>query len=97
MSKLHCLWVDSARPPRRGHPPGSTASFINQGHCTTRYTRLSNLAARLKHNYVGPAAERGDRDVGVQQGEYGVGVGGEVSFFFLFLLYPFHIVGVMQG
>lgn len=63
--------------PRRGRPPGSTASFINQGHCTTRYTRLSNLAARLKHNSGRLAVERGDWDVGVQSGEDGVvrGVG----------------------
>lgn len=69
--------------PRRGRPPGSTASFINQGHCTTRYTRLSNLAARLKHKSVGLAVERGDREAGVQSGEDGVGVGGDVLFFFL--------------
>lgn len=68
--------------PRRGRPPGSTASFINQGHCTTRYTRLSNLAARLKHNSAGLAVERGDRDVGVQSGEDGVGGGTFLSFFF---------------
>lgn len=69
---------DSA--PQRGHPPGSTASFINQGSCTTRYSRLSNLAACLKYNYVGLGVERRDSDVGVQSGVYRKGVGGLFSF-----------------
>lgn len=71
-SKLHCLWVDSARPSE-GPSPGSTASFINQG--AAPQPRLSNLAARLRYNYVGLGVERRDRGVGVQLGVDRMGVG----------------------
>lgn len=76
---IHCVSTNSIvcgrilLGPQRGHPWGPLHLLLIRG--AAPQPRLSNLAARLRCNYVGLGVERGDRGVGVQFGVDRMGVG----------------------
>lgn len=70
-NSIVCGWI--LLGPQRGHPQGALHLLLIRG--AAPQPRLSNLAARLRCNYVGLGVERGDRGVGVQLGVDRRGVG----------------------
>lgn len=90
---VHCVQANSIvcgqilLGPQRGHPQGALHLLLIRG--AAPQPSLSNLAARLKYNYVGLGVERGDRVWGCSWVQIGWGLG--------CVLRSFHIVGDARG